>query len=70
MALWANMLHLPGGVYKQLTIEDVEKFAPGGLGRELGEGWAFQGEYGYTGGDPTVIHAKDVSFSWVPASLA
>ncbi|MCJ1450087.1 hypothetical protein MMC28_000416 [Mycoblastus sanguinarius] len=60
MALWANMLHLPGGVYKQLTIEDVEKFAPGGLGRELGEGWAFQGEYGYTGGDPTVIHAKDL----------
>ncbi len=61
MALWARILKLPGGFYKQLTIEDVDKMAPGGFGREVAEGWVAQGELGYDGGDPTVLHPKDVS---------
>lgn len=49
MTLWAKILKLPGGFYKQLSIEDVDKIAPGGLGREVAEGWASQGEFGYDG---------------------
>ena len=61
MTLWAKTLKLPGGHYKQLTIAEMEQIAPGGLGREVGEGWMAQGEFGYDGGDPTVIHPGDVS---------
>ena len=60
MALWAEVLQVPAA-YRQITIEDVDKIAPGGLGREVGEGWASQGEFGYDGGDPSVVHANDVS---------
>ena len=63
MTLWAKILKLPGGYYKQLTIDKVDKIAPGGLGREVAEGWAYQGEFGYDGGDPSIVHAKDVSTS-------
>ena len=59
--LWAKILELPGGYYKQLTIDDFDKMVPGGLGREIGEGWMAQGELGYDGGDPSVVHPKDVS---------
>ncbi len=61
MAVWAKILKLPGGSYKQVTIDVFDKLAPGGLGREIAEGWAYQGEFGYDGGDPSVVHAKDVS---------
>ena len=61
MTLWAKTLKLPGGRYKQLTIAEMEQIAPGGLGREVGEGWMAQGEFGYDGGDPTVVHPGDVS---------
>ena len=61
MTLWAKILKLPGGFYKQITVDDFDKMAPGGLGREVGEGWMAQSELGYSGGDPTVLHPKDVS---------
>ena len=61
MALWAKILKLPGGYYKQITIDQARKMAPGDLGHEVAEGWAYQGEFGYDGGDPSVLHAKDVS---------
>ena len=61
MALWAKTLKVPGGYYKQLTVDEARKIAPGDLGREAAEGWAYQGEFGYDGGDPTIVHAKDVS---------
>lgn len=63
MTLWAEILKLSGGYYKQLTIDDFDKIAPGGLGREVAEGWAYQGEFGYDGGDPSIVHPKDVSTS-------
>lgn len=37
MKLWARTLGLPGGSYKQLTVDDFDRAAPGGLGREAGE---------------------------------
>ena len=61
MTLWAQTLKLPGGYYKQITIDEFNKIVPGGLGREMAEGWAYQGEYGYDGGDPSIVNAKDVS---------
>ena len=70
MTLWAKILNLPGGSYKQVTIDEVDKIAPGGLGREIGEGWAAQGEFGYDGGDPTVLHPKDVSIDFIEGSLS
>ena len=61
MSLWAKILKLPGGSYKQLTVEDVDRIASGGLGREIAEGWVAQSKLGYDGGDPSVVHPKDVS---------
>ena len=61
MTLWAKILRLPGGCYKQVTIDTIDWIAPGGLGREVAEGWAFRGEFGYDGGDPSIVHGKDVS---------
>ena len=63
MTLWAKTLNIPGGYYKQIAIAEIEKFAPGGLGREMAEGWSYQGEYGYDGGDPSIVNANDVSRS-------
>lgn len=61
MTLWAKLLRLPGGYYKQVTVDNVDKIVPGGLGGKIAEGGAYQGEFGYDGGDPSVLHAKDVS---------
>lgn len=62
MQLWAKTLGLKGGSYRQVGVDHFDKEAPGGLGREAAEGWAYQGEFGYDGGDPDVVHPKDVSF--------
>ena len=61
MTLWAQTLKLPGGYYKQITIDEFDKLAPGGLGREVAEGIEYHGKFGYDGGDPSIVHAKDVS---------
>ena len=62
MALWAKTLGLPGGSYRQLTIEEIIKLAGDpDLGREVAEGWLYQGEFWYDGGDPSIVHPKDVS---------
>ena len=63
MTLWAQILELPGGYYRQVPVDLFDKKVPGGLGREVGEGGAYQGEYGYDGGDPSIVHPKDVSRS-------
>ncbi len=48
------------------TVEDWDKMMPGGMGRELGEMFAYFGEFGYEGGDPDVIGPRGVScyFPW------
>lgn len=63
MTLWAQILEVPGGHYRQVPVELFDSRVPGGLGREVGEGGAYQGEFGYDGGDPSIIHPKDVSGS-------
>ncbi len=39
----------------------MDKMAPGGGGREIAEAHAYMEEFGYDGGDPTVIRPEDVS---------
>ena len=43
MALWAPSLKPFGGYYKQITIDEFDRLAPGGLDRELVDGRAYQG---------------------------
>ena len=51
------------GGYDELSLEDMDKMMPGGLGMELGEMFAYVAEFGYDGGDPSIISAKDVSLA-------
>jgi len=60
MKLWAKLVNVPAGNYKELTVADVDAMIPGGLGRELAEMFAYMGEFGYDGGDPTIVHPKDL----------
>ena len=48
--------------FRQITVDDCDKAAPGGFGREAGESWTYFEEFGYAGGED-VIHPKDVSIS-------
>ncbi|KAG6850400.1 hypothetical protein C0991_010409, partial [Blastosporella zonata] len=61
MKLWGEILGFPGSHYKQVDVETVAKLAPGDkdLGYEVAGGFAFMGEFGFDGGDPTVIHPQD-----------
>ena len=59
--LWCEIQGVPNGGYQEITVEDYDKAMPGGLGREVGEMYAYAGEFGYDGSDPSIIHPKDVS---------
>lgn len=61
MNTWAKILKLRGGYYKPVTIDEIDKLVPGGFGCKVAEGWAYQEEFEYDGGDPSIVHAKDVS---------
>ena len=37
-----------------MTVDEVDKMIPGGLGRELGETCIYSSEFGFDGGDPDV----------------
>ncbi|KAI9761189.1 MAG: hypothetical protein M1835_008219, partial [Candelina submexicana] len=62
---WSEFMRLFGeanGVkarFEPNTVDDYDKIMPGGMGRELGEMFAYMGEFGYDGGDPEVINPKD-----------
>lgn len=62
--LWGDILGIPGCRYQQIDLEAAAKLAPGNmeLGYEIAEGYAFTGEFGFDGGDPTVLQPQDVSF--------
>jgi len=61
MKLWAKIQGVPEGRYREITVADMDKMAPGGGGREIAEAHAYMEEFGYDGGDPTVIRPEDVS---------
>ena len=50
------------GGFDQLSIDQFERFVPvPGLGRELGEMFAFVDEFGYAGGDSDIVLPSEVS---------
>jgi hypothetical protein len=62
LKIWCNVNNVPFGGFNSIPLEVFEKVVPmPGLGSELGEMMAFMDEFGYDGGDPTIIHATDVS---------
>jgi hypothetical protein len=61
-ALWGkqNKVHAH---FKELTVDEHNErigWLPG-LGKELGEMYAYSAEFGYDGSDPGVVHMVDVS---------
>ncbi|TVY83394.1 NmrA-like family domain-containing protein [Lachnellula suecica] len=59
---WCEMNGLRYGGLYEITLEQFEKFIPvPGLGREIGEMMLFEGEFGYDGGDASVILPGDLS---------
>ena len=61
---WLRILSKVSGVevnYRQINLEDMERIAPGGLGREVGESGLFVEEFGWTGGEEGILDPKDVS---------
>ncbi|KAL9102109.1 MAG: hypothetical protein Q9187_009164 [Circinaria calcarea] len=65
LKLWCGIFGQKYGGYDQVPLETMEQtmeqVMPGGLGREIGEMFEYAAEFGYDGGDPSVIHPKDVS---------
>jgi hypothetical protein len=59
--LWSKITGVPAA-FEHSTVETMDKLAPGGYGEEIGEMYAYAQDFGYWGGDPSVIYARDVSF--------
>jgi hypothetical protein len=50
--------------FNPISLEVVEKVVPvPGLGKEMGEMLAFMDEFGYEGGDPSIVYPEEVSYS-------
>jgi hypothetical protein len=47
--------------YKQISLEELAAQGPADFGRELGEMFAYIGEFGYDGRQPGILRPKDVS---------
>ena len=60
MKLWCEINGVKGS-FKSMSLDDFDKSFPGGFGREGGESFVFSSDLGYDGGDPTIVHPKDVS---------
>ena len=58
--LWSKVTGVPAA-FEHSTVATVDKLAPGGYGEEIGEMYAYSQDFGYWGGDPSVVFAKDVS---------
>ena len=68
LRVWCEVNNVPFGDYDEIPIETFEQNFPlPGLGKEYGEMFRFIDEFGYTGGDPSVVHAEDVCLlNWCP----
>jgi hypothetical protein len=58
--IWSKTTGVPAS-FEHSTVAVLDKLAPGGYGEEIGEMYAYAQDFGYWGGDPSVIYAKDVS---------
>ena len=60
--LWASILGVKAS-FKEVPREQYLSNMLPELAQEIGEGYAYHAEFGWDGGDPSVVHPKDVSFS-------
>ncbi|KAK0640028.1 NmrA-like family domain-containing protein 1 [Lasiodiplodia hormozganensis] len=58
-ALWSRILGVKA-TYREVSMADLAKELPEGLERELPEMTLYMEEFGYDGGDPSVIHPTDL----------
>lgn len=65
MKLWSDTTGVPSEV-KQVSIEDGDKAAPGGVGREAAESAATSAEFGW---GKHLVMPKDVSLSCKESGL-
>lgn len=62
LKVWCEVNEVPFGGFASVPVEVFQNFIPvPGLGREIGEMMAFMDEFGYAGGDESVILPGDVS---------
>ncbi|UQC75736.1 uncharacterized protein CLUP02_17244 [Colletotrichum lupini] len=64
VSLWGRMTGVPA-VFESITMDDMDKLAPGGFGLEIGEMHAYSMEFGYWGNDPSVIYPEQVGALWL-----
>lgn len=55
--------------FERLDRKFLQEAIPGGIGEEFNDMFEYISEFGYDGGDPTVVLPKDVSHSPIPKSL-
>ena len=60
---FCDVVKVKNGGCDEMTVGDMDKMIPGGVGEELGEMFAYAVEFGYDGSDPSVISSKDVSLA-------
>lgn len=59
-ALWGK-IHGVECSFERLDRQVLEKAVPGGVGAEFADMFEYISEFGYDGGDPTVVLPEDVS---------
>ncbi|KAG6890059.1 hypothetical protein C0995_012517 [Termitomyces sp. Mi166 len=70
MKLWGNILGFPGSRYEQIDIKTAARLVlDRELGYEIAEGFAFMGEFGFDGGDPTMLHPQDLGVDCPTTSM-
>jgi len=63
LKIWCECNKVQFGGFDPLSVGQFERFIPvPGLGRELGEMFAFMDDFGYAGGDPDVVLPSEVNF--------
>ena len=60
MRLWSSILNVEG-VFKQVSEEEFDEKFPEEMRKEVAEASEYAAEFGYAGGDPSVVHPRDVS---------
>ncbi|TQN63850.1 NmrA-like family domain-containing protein 1, partial [Colletotrichum shisoi] len=57
--LWSKIQGVPA-VFERFTLDDMEKLGPGGFGIVIGEMHAYAIEFGYWGGDQSILLPADL----------
>jgi hypothetical protein len=61
LKVWCECNKVQFGGFDPLSVDQFERFIPvPGLGRELGDMFAFMDKFGYAGGDPDVVLPSEV----------